>query len=93
MTFEWDDKKNTANIEKHGISFEDAKLAFFDPHRVITRDSIHSSDKEERFFCFGKTELGILTVRFTIRNQHIRIFGAGLWRQGKIKYEKENSIQ
>jgi hypothetical protein len=37
--------------------------------------------------CIGKTGAGILTVRFTYRDQ-IRIFGAGYWRKGKkIKHE------
>jgi hypothetical protein len=93
VTFEWDPKKNISNVEKHGVSFENAKLAFLDPLRIITEDLIHSTDKEKRLFCFGKTDLGTITVRFTVRNQIIRIFGAGIWRQGKIKYEEENSIQ
>jgi uncharacterized DUF497 family protein len=29
--FEWDEKKNAENIRKHGISFEKATDAFFDP--------------------------------------------------------------
>ncbi|MDJ0684690.1 MAG: BrnT family toxin [Alphaproteobacteria bacterium] len=28
MRFEWDDEKNRANIEKHGISFEQASSIF-----------------------------------------------------------------
>ena len=35
---------------------------------------------------------GILTVRFTYRNQRIRIIGAGYWRRGKKIYEQTNSI-
>ena len=35
-----------------------------------------------------KTDEGILTVRFTMRGQNIRIFGAGYWRQGKKRYEE-----
>lgn len=92
MKFEWDKKKENINFKKHGISFEQARMAFMDPNRIITKDINHSSESEERFFCFGKTEFGILTVRFTLRDNNIRIFGAGLWRQGKKKYETENSI-
>ena len=43
---------------------------------------------EKRYFCIGKTDEGILTVRFTMRGQNIRIFGAGYWRQGKKRYEE-----
>lgn len=47
---------------------------------------------EERFFCIGKVNEGIITVRFTYRHQKIRIFGAGYWRKGRKLYEKQNKI-
>lgn len=31
ITFEWDDQKARSNLEKHGVSFEEAAEAFFDP--------------------------------------------------------------
>ena len=74
------------------LSFEEAKLAFYDSDRIINIDVKHSTALETRFFCFGKTELGILTVRFTKRKNSIRIFGAGLWNKGRKLYEKENKI-
>lgn len=89
--FEWDDSKNLLNQKKHHISFEEAQYAFADPHRIIAKDLGHS-DIEERFFCFGKIENEIVTVRFTYRNKIIRIIGAGYWRKGKQVYEKENEI-
>jgi uncharacterized DUF497 family protein len=90
MSFEWDDSKNAANIAKHGLSFYEAQDAFFDKHRVILHDNQHSS-AETRYFCIGKTiNGGIATVRFTIRNGHIRIFGAGYWRKGKKIYDQTN---
>jgi len=90
MDFEWGDNKNLENIAKHGLSFYEAQDAFFDNKRVILQDKKHSS-AEKRFFCIGKTEDGgIATVRFTIRNGHIRIIGAGYWRKGKKIYDKQN---
>jgi len=91
MTFEWDEKKNRINLEKHGVSFQEAQNAFLDPDRIIIQDLKHSN-VEERFFCIGKTENGIATVRFTMRNNTIRIIGAGYWREGKDRYEKENNL-
>lgn len=35
---------------------------------------------------------GVLTVRFTYRQQTIRIIGAGYWRKGKAIYEQQNQI-
>lgn len=68
-----------------------AQFAFLDKKRVIVKDLEHSED-EERFYCFGKVEDEIMTVRFTYRNNIIRIIGAGYWRKGKKIYEKENKI-
>ncbi len=92
MTFEWDESKNKLNIEKHGVSFFEAQPAFFDSKRVIAIDLNHSTETEKRYFCFGKIDDKILTVRFTIRSGCIRIFGAGYWREGRKKYEEKNSL-
>ena len=90
-TFEWDPDKASINGRKHGISFLVARRTFGDPHRVIAKDLTHS-DTEERYFCFGKVEGEVITVRFTYREHTIRIIGAGYWRRGKAAYEKENKI-
>jgi uncharacterized DUF497 family protein len=89
MRFEWDDEKNCDNIEKHGLDFYIAQKAFFDASRIILKDVTHSQD-EDRYFCIGETGTGIATVRFTMRNKTIRIFGAGYWRKGKKLYEEQH---
>ena len=91
--FEWDERKNISNQDKHNVSFEEAQHAFLDENRVIAEDLNHSNE-EKRFYCFGSNEekTGILTVRFTYRHGCIRIFGAGYWRKGKKIYEQTNSI-
>lgn len=90
MKFEWDDTKDESNQKKHGISFNEAQRAFLDKHRVIAEDLDHSNDKEQRYFCFGKVDEEIMTVRFTMRKNSIRIIGAGYWRKGKKIYEETN---
>jgi len=89
--FEWDDVKDAENQEKHGVGFSLAQYAFADSNRVIAEDLVHSTE-EQRYFCFGQVDAGILTVRFTYRGGVIRIFGAGYWRKGKAIYERENKI-
>ena len=89
--FERDSNKDEENREKHGISFSMAQFAFADPRRVIAEDLTHSSS-EKRQYCFGLVDGGVLTVRFTFRNDVIRIFGAGYWRKGRRIYERENKI-
>lgn len=85
--FEWDSKKNQLNIEKHGVDFYDAQQAFLDTKRIIAEDLDHSRS-EKRYFCFGKVSGRVITVRFTWRNNIIRIFGAGYWRKGKKIYDE-----
>ena len=89
--FEWDPKKDEENQEKHGVSFAVAQLAFADSKRVVAGDLSHSTS-EKRHFCFGQVSDGVLTVRFTYRENVIRIYGAGYWRKGKQIYERENQI-
>ena len=88
MTFESDPEKDFCNQETHGLSFGQAQQAFFDPHRVILEDMKHSAD-EQRFFCIGLVEGLVATVRYTLREDRIRIFGAGYWRAGKRLYYGE----
>ncbi len=90
-SFEWDSGKDQENLQKHGVSFAKAQFAFADPRRVIAEDRSHGSG-EERYYCFGWVEGGVLTVRFTYRADVIRIFGAGYWRKGRQVYERENQI-
>lgn len=87
--FEWNPDKDSENQRKHDVSFARAQYAFSDPLRIIARDLMHSQS-EERFYCFGEVDGGILTVRFTYRNNVIRIIGAGYWRKGKAIYDREN---
>jgi uncharacterized DUF497 family protein len=89
--FEWDEKKNQSNQQKHGVSFEEAQEAFFDPNRQLAIDIGHSTHRETRYYCFGKVGGAILTVRFTQRGTVIRIIGAGHWRKGKKIYETQKS--
>jgi len=89
--FEWDEEKDKENHAKHHVSFAVAQQVFLDPHRIIVEDIVHSSE-EDRFYCIGRVENGILTVRFTFRDNVVRIYGAGYWRKGRKIYEEQNQI-
>lgn len=90
LQFERDNEKAELNFEKHGVTFCEAQEAFFDYHRVILEDLEHSQS-EQRYYCLGRLNGNVLTVRFTLRRYVIRIIGAGYWRKGRRIYEKENS--
>jgi len=91
MHFEWDQIKNATNQRKHNVSFEEAQYAFADEKRVIAEDLTHASS-EKRYYCFGNIDGETITVRFTYRNNNIRIFGAGYWRKGRKIYEETNQL-
>ena len=78
IAFTWDLKKNSANIKKHGVSFEEAKSVFYDDNARLMHDPDHS-DEEERFLLLGLSErLNILIVCHCYReeNEIIRIISA-----------------
>lgn len=52
MKFEWNDNKNKSNIQKHGVSFEEAKSVFYDDFAIQFYDEEHSQ-KEDRFLMLG----------------------------------------
>ena len=52
IRFEWDSAKASANLKKHGVSFEEARSVFYDEFAVQFFDDSHSSD-EERFLLLG----------------------------------------
>jgi len=88
-SFVWNFEKELTNIAKHGVDFTTAAKAFKDPKRKIYIDAKHSR-QEERFFCLGKVDDKVLTVRFAYRDGKIRIIGAGYWRKGEQYYEEKD---
>ncbi len=77
MKFEWDEKKNRANIKKHGISFVEAVYVFADPFALNIPDDEHS-ESEERWILLGQSlALGVLLIVHTYREgDSIRIISA-----------------
>jgi uncharacterized DUF497 family protein len=78
LHFEWDDEKATANVKRHGISFEEAKSVFCDERAKLISDPDHSED-EDRFVLLGLSEtLRLLVVCHCYRGENhvIRIISA-----------------
>uniref|UniRef100_UPI0040569B9C BrnT family toxin n=1 Tax=Candidatus Electronema sp. TaxID=2698783 RepID=UPI0040569B9C len=94
MKFEWDRKKEKSNIEKHGVSFEQASYVFADPFALNRYDDEHSQE-EDRWVLLGKSlnEI-ILVVVHTLRDDEqtevIRIISARrATKQEKHVYHKK----
>ena len=78
IIFEWDNKKDKTNKRKHGVSFEEARTAFYDENAIQYFDPDHS-DKEGRFILLGISfKLKILVVCHCFRENEsvIRIISA-----------------
>ena len=61
MIFDWDSNKNSENIEKHGIEFEQAQEVFVDPLHLSILDK-RFSYFEERWITMGTTATGKVIV-------------------------------
>lgn len=61
LHFEWDERKATANVKKHGVSFEEAKSAFYD-ERAKLIDDPDPSGEEDRFVLLGLSSVLRLLV-------------------------------
>ena len=69
MLFEWDENKARSNLEKHKVSFDEARTIFADPFLLTFVDEVHS-DKEERFISIGLSESNrVLLVVHTEREE------------------------
>lgn len=89
MGFEWDDGKAKLNIEKHGVTFEEASTIFADPLALTIYDSIYSED-EDRYITLGESQRRrLLVVVFTDRDDRIRIISARVaTRRERRDYEE-----
>lgn len=62
IKFEWDSQKAKSNLNKHGVSFEEARSVFYDDNAIQFFDS-ESSESEDRFLMLGLSHnSGILLV-------------------------------
>ena len=75
MNVEWDSKKATENLRKHGVDFTDAVVALEDENALTIKDTDHD---EQRFKTLGLgSYLNILFVVHTYRDEDtIRIISA-----------------
>ena len=73
FNFEWDDQKAASNLQKHGVSFDEAVSVFGDGRALSFSDTDHSEieDRSRTYGISNKTRL--LVVVHTERRNGIRI--------------------
>jgi uncharacterized DUF497 family protein len=90
VKFEWDPQKAAANLQKRGVSFEDAASVFGDPLAATIPDPLHSTD-EARFITIGVTpSQRLLVVVHTDQADRIRIISARRATRVEIKKYEES---
>ena len=91
LRFEWDDRKNTENKRKHGVSFEEARSVFFDERALLVVDPDHS-EIEARFILLGLSSVFrnlVVCHCYRRRGGVIRLISARKAnRNEKIQYER-----
>lgn len=76
MKLEWDADKAALNLQKHGISFDDAALVFYDDGRIESYDG-RQDYGEDRWVTIGLAVWSVLYVVYTVREEEsIRIISA-----------------
>ncbi len=88
--YEWDEIKNTSNLEKHGLDFNLAIEVFSDPNAIVELN--RNVNNEERHQIIGKlqNEIIIIFVVYTERKQKIRIISARkASKKERIIYENQ----
>jgi uncharacterized DUF497 family protein len=76
LVFEWDRRKAKANLAKHGVSFEEATRAFFDPLARIFDDPDHSLSESREILVGHSDPSKLLVVCFVQRDPVVRLFSA-----------------
>jgi len=71
VPFEWDPKKDEANREKHGLSFDDAAELFTSGTDYLEIYDEEHSDEEDRFIAIGPTRAEVIVVVYTERQDDI----------------------
>jgi len=92
VRFEWDRDKAAANLQKHGISFDEASTVFNDPLAFIFDDETHSVDEKREIIIGHSITDQLLLVCFTERVQDtIRIFSARTTTKRERRDYEENA--
>ena len=84
-------EESYSNIEKHGVTFEEARTVFDDPLFITVVDDEHSVD-EERYITLGISNQGhLLMVAHTDRDGKIRVISARRATKNEERFYAEAS--
>ena len=76
VIFTWDENKNLANLKKHGVDFNDAVRAWYDPDRIDFFDDEHSLDEVRWIFLGNVAGVVLFVVETEPDEETVRIISA-----------------
>jgi uncharacterized DUF497 family protein len=85
IQFEWDSRKASANVRKHGVTFETACEAFFDPFVRWMDPKVVDGESRERLIGMT-TAFELLVVAYVDRRDSMRMISA----RRAIRRERRN---
>jgi len=89
MEIVYDPKKVASNVSKHGVTFEEAVTALYDPEAIVQEDM--DSIGEYRWSLVGiSSKTNLLTVIYTLKDENIiRLISARKSTRKEVKYYAE----
>jgi hypothetical protein len=90
VIYEWDTKKASTNLRKHGVSFEEAATVFLDPLAQTFDDPDHSLE-ERRFVTLAESERRriLFVAHADVEHDRIRVISARKATRGERHGYKE----
>jgi uncharacterized DUF497 family protein len=72
MVYEWDERKRSTNLAKHGLDFADADLVL-ESEFVLMVDSPRRNEARKQAFAYVFEALAVLTVVFVPGEERYRV--------------------
>lgn len=89
MVYEWDAEKAKRNLQKHGVTFEDAAAVFLDPLALTFPDPDHSSGEDREITIGRSRRQQVVFVSHCQRGNRLRIISARkTTRRERKQYEE-----
>jgi uncharacterized DUF497 family protein len=89
VQFTWDPAKARTNLQKHGVSFEEAATVFIDPLARIHDDPDHSIGETREIIVGVSSARRLLLVSFTERGEAVGIISARIADRRERKGHEE----
>ena len=87
--FEFDDKKSSVNLAKHGIDFHDAQELWKDPDLLQFQAK---SEDEERYLVIGRIGAKYWSAIITFRGESVRLISVRRSRKTEIELYESQGI-